>query len=123
MALPRLRSELAGRGVVLRGDPAYLRRLHASARDLAIPVADCAPGEHFLFIEEAGLVSPCGFTSGELGVPVANLDTVAALQSLPVAWQQAQRRRLRACADCHSTQVFGKFDTNAATPHQASLMT
>lgn len=118
-ALPSLRGELAGRGLLLRGDTAYLRRMHASARDLAIPVADCAPGEHFLFIDEGGAVSPCGFTGAELGVPVADLDTVAALRALPTAWRRAQRRGLAPCADCHSTQVFGKFGGAAASARAA----
>lgn len=119
--LPSLRGELAGRGVLLRGDAAYLHRMHSSARDLAIPVADCAPGERFLFIDEGGAVSPCGFTGAELGVPVADLDTVAALRALPTAWRRAQGRGLTPCGDCHSTQVFGKFGAAADTARAAAV--
>ena len=108
--LPRLRAQLAGRGVRLYGSDNYLRRIQASSRDETIPVANCRPGEQFVFINEGGIASPCSFTTRGYGVSLEELDAVEALRELP---QRFARRRaempLSPCRDCHSTQVFEKF--------------
>jgi MoaA/NifB/PqqE/SkfB family radical SAM enzyme len=109
-ALPALRAELAPRGLTLAGGPAYLRRLHAAATDQVVPVTDCAPGERFLFVDENGVVSPCSFTSDELGVPAADLRDAAGIAALPARFAAARFAHApAACADCPSTQVSGKF--------------
>lgn len=99
--------EVRARGLAVRGADAYLDRLAAQAADQPWPVADCGPGQHFLFIDEHGRAAPCSFTPAALGVPVAELDTI---ETLPALWS-ARRRAARPapCADCRSTQVFGKF--------------
>jgi MoaA/NifB/PqqE/SkfB family radical SAM enzyme len=103
--LPALRAELAGRGVQLRGDDAYLARAAASAEGRPLPVADCSPGERFLFVSVDGRVGPCSFTASELGVPVEAL-----AGDWPAGFRAARARsRPRPCDDCPSTQVFGKF--------------
>jgi len=108
--VPRLRVRLAGLGVRLKGGDAYLRRIQANSRDETIPVADCRPGEQFLFVNEHGDAAPCSFTSAGYGVSLTELDRVEALLDLPRRFAQARReRRLAACEDCQSTQVFGKF--------------
>jgi MoaA/NifB/PqqE/SkfB family radical SAM enzyme len=85
-------------------------RIRASASDTAIPVADCHPGERFLFVNEAGLVSPCSFTSGAYGVPVSELDGAESMIGLPRRFARARHERnLAVCEDCQSTQVFEKF--------------
>src|SRR6185436_18177849 len=108
--LPRLRLSLAAAGVRVVGAPAYLKRLHASAAGEALPVADCRPGEQFLFITESGIVSPCSFTSSEYGIPLAEVDSVASLLALP---RRFREKRLATpspwCRDCLSTQLSGKF--------------
>ena len=108
--IPPLRARLAGLGVRLNGSDNYLRRIQASSRDEAIPVANCRPGEQFVFINESGLASPCNFTTRGYGVFLEELDSVKALRELP---QRFARRRaempLSPCQDCHSTQVFEKF--------------
>ena len=108
--LPELRRSLAARGVRLAGAPEYLARLHASAEGKPLTIPNCHPGEQFLFVTERGVVSPCSFTSDEYGVPLAELNTVASLLSIP---KRFNARRLAApsawCRDCPSTQIFGKF--------------
>jgi MoaA/NifB/PqqE/SkfB family radical SAM enzyme len=108
--LPSLRQRLAAQDVRLAGSPEYLRRIFATTRGEAIPIADCHPGERFLFITERGVASPCSFTSNGYGVPLAEIDSAEALARLPARFAAArQHRRLAPCEDCHSTQVFEKF--------------
>lgn len=107
--LPSLRRALASVGVRLCGGEPYLQRMRASAANQRIAVADCAPGRGFLFVDTRGVASPCSFTEGELGVPLAEVDSVAALCALPARLAAARGAGVAACADCHSTQVFGKF--------------
>ena len=105
--LPDLRAELAARGVRLGGSAAYLERAAASAGGRALPVADCAPGQRFLFVSVDGRVSPCSFTTAELGLPAEEL---VPWPSLPGRFGAARARaRPGSCDDCPSTQVFGKF--------------
>jgi len=113
--LPLLRAELGPRGLAIAGSAAYLDRLKCAGADLAYPVADCAPGERFLFIDERGLVSPCSFTTDGLGLSIAEVDSAAALAGLPARFTLARNRaRPCACEDCPSTQVFKKFSPAAA---------
>jgi AdoMet-dependent heme synthase len=108
--IPRLRTRLAGLGVRLNGSDAYLSRIGASSRDETIPIANCRPGEAFLFVNEDGFASPCNFTSGDYGVSISELDRPDALLALPARFARARfQRRAAACEDCHSTQVFEKF--------------
>ena len=108
--LPRMREDLAQRGVKLSGGAAYMRRLHATATRQRMPVADCGPGERFLFIDELGRVSPCSFTTGEYCIPVQEVATWEALQQLPRRFSMMRAAsRAAPCDDCHSTQVFEKF--------------
>ena len=108
--LPLLRQSLSAVSVRLVGSPAYLARLHASAAGERLAVADCRAGEQFLFITESGTVSPCSFTTSEYGVPVTELDSVAALVNLPKRFRELRNVAPSAwCGDCPSTQLFGKF--------------
>jgi MoaA/NifB/PqqE/SkfB family radical SAM enzyme len=109
--LPRMREALARSGVGLSGDAAYLRRLGAAAQGEPWPVADCAPGTQFLFVDEHGVVAPCAFTSSDYGLP---LDQISDLSELPGRFRIGRQVRCaQACGDCPSTQVFGKFDQPA----------
>ncbi len=108
--IPRIRKRLAEAGVRLWGGDGYLQRILASSRDEPIPVADCRPGERFLFINEAGLVAPCSFTAHGYGIPLTELTSADALRELPARFVRARtERQLSPCADCQSTQVFEKF--------------
>lgn len=103
---PDLQRELADAGVRLCGDSFYLDRMAASARGERMDIADCGPGERYLFIDETGRVAPCSFTVEEYGVPMENTDMAA----LPARFTSARMcRPSPQCRDCHSTQVFGKF--------------
>jgi MoaA/NifB/PqqE/SkfB family radical SAM enzyme len=105
--LPHLRARLARTGVRLIGGADYATRLLAASRGLPWPIAECAPGERFLFVDEAGRVAPCAFTGDDYGVPIHALSD---LEQLPALYQAARSRRCaQACADCPSTQIFGKF--------------
>lgn len=108
--MPALRTRLCTQGVQLLGGPGYLRRIAATAADERLPVADCHPGERFLFINEAGSVAPCSFTVRECGVPLTELVSAEDVQRLPLRFAAARlSRNPLACGDCHSTQVFEKF--------------
>ena len=81
-----------------------------------MPVRDCQPGQRFLFIDERGQMAPCHFTSDDYGVALDQIQCPSDLDDVLTrfAAQQAQRPAA-ACADCMSTQVFGKF-TDVQTP-------
>jgi MoaA/NifB/PqqE/SkfB family radical SAM enzyme len=82
-----------------------------------IPITDCAPGHYFLFVDEQGFVGPCSFTTREYGVALRDLRSPDDLARLPNLFGERQRRRRpAACANCPSTQVFGKFDDGASVP-------
>jgi MoaA/NifB/PqqE/SkfB family radical SAM enzyme len=120
--LPGLRARLAARGLRLAGGEAYLQRFAHTARGLPLPIHDCAPGQRFLFIDEAGRAAPCSFTSAEYGVPIAALRTLADLRALPALFAQRRLQHpARPCADCHSTQVHGKFVGGISTLPTGSL--
>lgn len=105
--LPALRARLSQRGVDLLGDVSYWARLRDQIHGIARPVADCAPGQAFVFCDERARLSPCAFTSSEYGVPLEDVDR---LDRLPALFLSARQRRCAAvCGDCPSTQVFGKF--------------
>ncbi|HEX8906817.1 MAG TPA: radical SAM protein, partial [Longimicrobiaceae bacterium] len=108
--LPRIRAEMAERGVTLAGGDGYLRRIRASTRGERIAVADCGPGEQFLFVDERGMCAPCSFTAGAYGIPLAEIGSAEALLRLRARFAEARRlRRAAPCDDCHSTHVFEKF--------------
>lgn len=105
-----LQTTLAGAGVKLLGNERYLQRLAATANGVCLPVTDCGPGEHFLFISETGIVAPCNFTAAEYGVNIRDISSLNQLLALPNNFAHAKNQRhASACADCHSTQVCAKF--------------
>lgn len=106
--LAPLRRQLQQAGVQLIGNRDYESRLAAASRQQPWPVADCAPGEQFLFVDELGRVAPCAFTAGEYGVALGDIDD---LDQLAARFRRSRRAQCAsACADCPSTQVFGKFN-------------
>ncbi len=108
--LPPLREKLASRGVRLCASERYLQRIEASAGDQRIAVDDCALGERFLFIDEAGRISPCSFTGAEYGRQIESIRSAADLIGLASRHRDARAAaRAAVCSDCPSTQVFGKF--------------
>jgi MoaA/NifB/PqqE/SkfB family radical SAM enzyme len=108
--LPGLRSRLSARGVRLCGGSAYLNRIASSARDERLPVADCAPGEGFLFIDEYGKIAPCSFTTDSIAASIDEIQRATDLAALAVRFSDRQMQAPAAvCGDCPSTQVFSKF--------------
>jgi hypothetical protein len=102
---------LAARGLQVLGSERYLARLAGTAAGLAQPVRDCHPGAAFLFVDEAGRAAPCAFTGAELGVPIQELQSPADIEQLAGRFAHGRTPRMpAACGDCHSTQVFGKFE-------------
>jgi AdoMet-dependent heme synthase len=115
-ALLGLRARMAALGLTIMGGERYLDRLAASALGQALPIDGhvgqgiCRAGESFLFVDELGRVSPCSFTPDVYGYPLSDLPTPEAVMGLPERWAAHRRHQLAApCADCPSTQVFGKF--------------
>jgi AdoMet-dependent heme synthase len=96
--------------ILIRGEPAYLGRLLASAEGTPVSVEDCGPGRSFWFIEVDGRLAPCSFTAAAYGIPLASLHTVADLDALPARFAAARTHaRAAVCDDCPSTQVHAKF--------------
>jgi radical SAM protein with 4Fe4S-binding SPASM domain len=109
-----IRQTLLDQGVVLVGGKEYLQRIRASAMDERIPIEDCEPGEHFLFIDEAGLASPCSFTTLDYGIDIRTVTTATDLDELPSRFRKLrQAKRSAQCDNCLSTQVCGKFKRNS----------
>jgi MoaA/NifB/PqqE/SkfB family radical SAM enzyme len=109
--LPGLRKHLMNIGIRLRGGDAYARRIRATSRGESLPIQDCHPGERFLFINESGCVAPCSFTALPFGIPAEKITSVSDLRHLPLEFARSRHQRPSAlCEDCHSTQVFEKFD-------------
>jgi sulfatase maturation enzyme AslB (radical SAM superfamily) len=115
--LDSIQKSCKAKGMIVRSSPLYLQRIYASAKDIAIPILDCSPGDRFLFIDESGQISPCSFTSQRLGISIDEIDTAEKLADL--GWMFRKRRcgkMLECCGDCHATHVFEKFDTSRLTP-------
>lgn len=112
--LPSLRDRLSQRGAHLCASEPYLQRLHASAEERPIHGGDCAPGQRLLFIDEFGRIAPCSFTSQSYGVALMDLRPGQGLATLRARFQAArQQAPSPACADCHATHVFSKFESRA----------
>ena len=107
--LDRIRVECHDMGLGIRGGPGYVNRLLASVRGERIPIDDCKPGESFLFVDERGLVSPCSFTCGTLGIPVDQWIAEGADKSSQKFLGIKRVVRPAACEDCLATNVFDKF--------------
>jgi MoaA/NifB/PqqE/SkfB family radical SAM enzyme len=108
--LHTLRTELSSSGLTIAGHKSYLERLAAAANNIPRAVNDCRPGERFLFINEIGMVSPCSFTTDELGTPLAEIRTAEDVIALHARFSCARLiTRPMVCNDCPSTQVFEKF--------------
>lgn len=109
--LPRIRQTLQTDGFTIRGSENYLRRISASASGVKIPIEECHPGKHFLSISERGIISPCDGTAHEYGVRSETINSPDDIDALTQRFRaMRQTRRSKSCADCHSTQVFGKFE-------------
>jgi len=108
-SLPGVRERMARLGLTILGSERYLDRLEAFARGEALPVADCRPGQTFLFVDERGMVSPCSYTVEGYGAPLDELRTADDVHRLPERFAASRRAMLAPCFDCPSTQVFGKF--------------
>jgi len=75
-------------------------------------VDECAMGENFLFVDEAGRIAPCSFSTMEFGAPVSDVRTEEDLDRLPARFRAAKKKTpCAACTDCPSTQVSAKFGT------------
>lgn len=110
--LPALRARLAPLGLNLLGDSHYLNRLTALAQGQPLPVADCAPGTRFWFIDEQGYIAPCSYTGTGYGIHLNEVQSLADIAQLPHRFAEQQRTNLlEICGDCPSTQVFGKFQS------------
>lgn len=127
-ALPALRAKLAAKNIRLLGDENYLNRLKQIANRWAMPVRDCQPGQRFMFIDELGRMAPCHFSSDDYGLPLDQIQCHSDLDNVLKSFALNQAKLAApACADCMSTQVFGKFSQGqkrfSASPSPAILET
>lgn len=108
--VPDLAAKLDSRGVLLCANDMYLDRLAASSRGERLSIDNCNPGKDFYLIDEDGIIAPCGFTAGDYGIAIADIQTTDDVQGLAGKFRKMQATaRSTACDDCLSTQVFGKF--------------
>lgn len=108
--IPALRAQLQTHGTTLLGQSSYLQRIAASTHNQPMSVSSCAPGEQFLFIDARGRVAPCSQTVDKYGIDIDELVDVRDMSELPARFGLAQaQHRTSSCADCPSTQVWGKF--------------
>lgn len=116
--LPELRNRMLTMGLNICGSETYLEIILNSAYGINVPVTDCNPGKHFLFIDEEGFAGPCSFTARRYGEPLIEIKTPEDLHQLPA--RLAQRKRVP-CLDCKSNEVFGKFSSERSSEqiHQA----
>lgn len=109
--LPRIRERAAQTGLTVLGSDRYLERLAASTRNHPLPIADCRPGQQFMFVDERGAIAPCSFTAHGHGIRLNEIRAVDDLICLPARFAERKRAEMPApCYDCPSTQVFGKFN-------------
>lgn len=109
--LPDVRARLQKVGLSVLGGAGYLRRIDSSSSGVRLPVVDCNPGQWFWAISETGLISPCGSTVEDYGVPTSALNTAQDVDGVETLFRTKRAERSsRACADCLSTQVWGKFE-------------
>lgn len=112
LQLPALVQRLAGRGVRLHAHDAYLDRFQASARGIALPMAECEARRPTLFIDEQGRIGACSFTVDTHAIASSDLRQVEDIGTLRERLRQQRRERpATVCNDCPSTQVFAKFGT------------
>jgi hypothetical protein len=110
--LPYIQQKALLKGLKIFGARPYLERIIATSRDIAIPIDDCSPGTKFLFIDEENRVSPCNFTTQGYGIPLSEIKTADDLLQLPARFRHKQiNERAMPCNNCHSTQVFAKFNS------------
>ncbi len=106
--LPHIRERMARAGLTVCGGRAYAARIARMIRDVPVPVEECGAGQDFLFVDERGRVAPCAYTLDEYGQ--AGAWSAQGVERLPGRFATLQREQwARACANCCSTQVFGKF--------------
>ncbi len=116
---PHTKQMAAAIGLRICGTPAYLDRIEATVRGERRAVAECYPGQNFLFVDETGRLSPCSFTAGQFNPRLdPNQSTTNQsmsnqtinVQQWAVAFAQ-QRQQLcpSACQDCHANHVYDKF--------------
>jgi sulfatase maturation enzyme AslB (radical SAM superfamily) len=112
MEFPTIKQKAFKQGLRISGNKQYLDRIIASSSDIEIPIEDCGPGKSFLFINEESLASPCSFTTGEYGISLSELENVNDLIQLPAKFiYKRNQHKATSCNNCHSTQVFGKFQS------------
>ena len=110
--LPEIQKQALTKGMKIFGTRPYLDRIIATSNNAAIPIENCHPGTRFLFIDEIGRVSPCNFTTEGYGIPLTEIRNVDALMELPERFRHKQiHQRAAPCDNCHSTQVFEKFNS------------
>ena len=97
---------MARLGLRVCGSEGYSARIAQAIEGVPVAVAECEPGQRYLFVDERGRVGPCSFTLEEYG------QTTDDLQALPGVFAALRReKRAAACGNCCSTNVFGKFET------------
>lgn len=103
-------ASLSGAGIHLSYSTAYFHRILASASNEALPIRDCRPGQHYLFVNAQGRVAPCAFTTEEYGVELASLKVTSDIANISSMFAVRQReQQAPACRDCPCTNVHGKF--------------
>lgn len=103
-------ANLRKEGTRLAHSDAYFRRILASASNEPLPIQNCRPGHHYLFVSAQGRIAPCAFTTDEYGSELAALQTSVDIARISSMFATRQRQqKASACRDCPCTNVHGKF--------------
>lgn len=103
-------TSLRKEGARLAHSDAYFRRILASASNEPLPIQNCRPGQHYLFVSAQGRIAPCAFTADEYGIELAALQSHADIALIPSMFATRQKEQMApACRDCPCTNVHGKF--------------
>ena len=108
-AIERIRGRFKST-VTITGGNDYWTRIRASAEDVPLPIGACRVAEQFIFIDEQGWMAPCSFDPEKFGVNVDSIKEAADLETISDRLGYQQRNfPIFDCANCPSTQQFGKF--------------
>ncbi len=110
--LPDVRARMAELGLVIHGSAQYLERIVSTTNGHRISIDECWPGSKFIFVDEHGRMSPCSFTSELYSIDIGEIRNSHDLDELPARFRTMRlRSHGKACADCHATHVFDKFNS------------
>lgn len=103
-----VKQRAAMHGLSVLGSESYLKRILDKTCRHPNPIADCNPGSEFLFVDEAGLASPCSFVERQWTLPIHEIETLTTLGNR--FRERRGQSTFSPCSDCNANHVFEKFN-------------